>query len=98
MPGQLMKADLDFKSSVSILLVDRKVLFLDEWNFLVWCLGTENIAEGYILEAFRLPNIIILYAFSLVIGSYRKHRSLAPLCAAPPTLFEWRERGWQGRP
>lgn len=59
---ELMEANLNFKARVTVLFVHLQVFLANEGNLLVWRLGTQNIAERYIFEAFRLSDIVVVGA------------------------------------
>lgn len=63
MPSQLMKADLNLESAISILLVNFQILVTNEGNLFIRGFGTKDVAEGYILESFGLPDIVVLFPF-----------------------------------
>lgn len=58
--GQFVKADLDLERSVSLLLVNLKVLVSNERNLLIWGLGTHDVSEGNVLETLSLPDVIVI--------------------------------------
>lgn len=58
-----MEADLNLKCSITVLFVNLKVLVADEGDLLIGCLGRQNVAEGDVLETFRLPDIIVLFVW-----------------------------------
>lgn len=60
MAKQFVNADLYFKRSITILLIEFQICLGDEWDLLIWCFGTKHVTQGDVLEALGLSNIIVI--------------------------------------
>lgn len=60
---QVLGAAVDgfhLESGITILLIDCKVFFANERNLLIWCFGAQDVTQRYVLEALRLPDIVVV--------------------------------------
>ena len=57
---EFVQADLDFEGFVFVLVVDVLVRGLDEGDGLFGGRGAEDVAEGYVFEAFALADVVVL--------------------------------------
>jgi len=57
---EFVEADLDFEGFVFVFVVDVLVGGFDEGDGLFGGGGAEDVAEGDVLEAFALANIVVL--------------------------------------
>jgi hypothetical protein len=57
---ELVQADLDFEGVVCGCLVEGLLLVLDEWDLLVGGFCAEDVAEGDILEAEVLADVVVV--------------------------------------
>jgi hypothetical protein len=58
---EFVQADLDFEGFVFVFVVDVLVRGLDEGDGLFGSGGAEDVAEGNVLEAFALANVVVLW-------------------------------------
>jgi hypothetical protein len=60
MAEQFVKADLNLKGGITVLLVCFQITVFDKRNRLVRCFRGEDVAKRYVLETKVLPNIIVI--------------------------------------
>jgi hypothetical protein len=58
---EFVQADLDFEGFIFVFVVDVLVGGFDEGNCLFGSGGAEDVAQGNVLEAFALSDIVVLW-------------------------------------
>jgi hypothetical protein len=61
MSEKFVDSYLYFKCRITEFLKDGEISFRDEGDLLVRCFGAENIAQRYVLESFRLSDVIVIW-------------------------------------
>jgi hypothetical protein len=69
-------ANLDFKGSVAVFLVNWEICIRNEGNLLIWCFSTEDVSERDVLESLRLSNIIVIWLVFVSLMWYDRSKVL----------------------
>jgi hypothetical protein len=48
----------DLKRGITVLRIERKIIFRYKWNFFIRRLGTQDVTKRDILESFRLTHVV----------------------------------------